>query len=65
MYNNRQINVLAFEYTGYGSSTGQPSEADTYADIEAAYELACKHVKDPAKEIILYGQVQSINSKVY
>lgn len=48
--------MLAFEYTGYGASTGTPTEAHTYADIDAAYELACKHVKDPAKNIILYGQ---------
>jgi hypothetical protein len=50
------VNVLAYEYTGYGASTGTPTEANTYADIDAAYELACKYVKDPAKEIILYGQ---------
>lgn len=31
------LNVLAFDYRGYGRSEGRPTEAGTYADAEAAY----------------------------
>ena len=50
------VNVIGYDYSGYGSATGQPSEADTYADIEAAYDYACEHVDDPGRQIVLYGQ---------
>ena len=29
------VNVLCYDYTGYGCSTGKPSIDDTYADIDA------------------------------
>jgi alpha-beta hydrolase superfamily lysophospholipase len=31
------FSVFAFDYRGYGTSSGQPSEAGTYQDIDAAY----------------------------
>lgn len=31
------VNVLAYDYRGYGRSAGHPSEAGTYLDAEAAY----------------------------
>jgi uncharacterized protein len=31
------LNVLLFDYRGYGQSEGTPSEAGTYADADAAY----------------------------
>ena len=32
------VNVFAYDYTGYGKSSGTASEANCYADIEAAYK---------------------------
>ena len=31
------VNVLAFDYRGYGRSAGRPSEAGTYRDVEGAF----------------------------
>src|SRR3954454_12144744 len=31
------LNLLAFDYRGYGESSGKPSEAGLYDDAEAAY----------------------------
>lgn len=49
------IEVVGVEYSGYGMSTGSPSAANTYADVEAAYN----HVVErgvPPERIIAYGQ---------
>jgi len=49
------IEVAGLEYSGYGCSSGSPSAANTYADIEAAYNyLIAQGV--PAEKIIAYGQ---------
>ncbi|HET7131909.1 MAG TPA: alpha/beta hydrolase, partial [Gammaproteobacteria bacterium] len=32
------VNLLAFDYRGFGASEGEPSEAGVYADARAAYE---------------------------
>lgn len=31
------FNVLTYDYQGYGTSSGSPSEANSYADIDAAF----------------------------
>mmetsp|Transcript_21700 Transcript_21700/g.42633 ORF Transcript_21700/g.42633 Transcript_21700/m.42633 type:complete len:321 (-) Transcript_21700:237-1199(-) len=52
-----KVNVFAYDYTGYGASNGRPSVADTYADIEAAYEYVATHlVSEPSRQIVLMGQ---------
>jgi len=51
------VNVFGYEYTGYGDSRGppeQPTEGQTYLDIEAAYAALIKRV--PANTVVLYGQ---------
>nr|CAD1820803.1 unnamed protein product [Ananas comosus var. bracteatus] len=35
---NLRVNLMGYDYSGYGASTGKPSEANTYADIEAVYQ---------------------------
>lgn len=32
------VNVMAYEYAGYGKATGTPSEQNCYADIDAAFK---------------------------
>lgn len=49
-------NVFSFDYSGYGISTGRPSEKNIYADVEAAWrELRQRYNVTPNK-VILYGQ---------
>lgn len=36
-FHRLRLNVLIFDYRGYGESEGSPSEAGTYADAEAAW----------------------------
>ncbi|GBG34870.1 Protein ABHD17C [Hondaea fermentalgiana] len=52
-----QVNVFAYDYSGYGASSGKPSVEDTYADIEAAYEYVTKNLVDDAgTQLVLMGQ---------
>ena len=49
------LNVLAYDYRGYGQSEGSPSEAGTYADGEAA--LAWLQTQGfPAERVIAHGE---------
>ncbi|CAJ1353006.1 unnamed protein product, partial [Effrenium voratum] len=49
------VEVCGVEYSGYGASSGRPSSANTYADVEAAYEYLVS-VGVPPKRIVAYGQ---------
>lgn len=49
-----KVNILAYDYSGYGRSTGKPSPSNTYADCEAAFEHVLSEF--PQHKIILYGQ---------
>lgn len=56
-----KINVVGYDYTGYGASMAAgipPTEKQTYKDIKAVYDycLRTKLVSDPSSEIVLYGQ---------
>nr|KJB08050.1 hypothetical protein B456_001G062700 [Gossypium raimondii] len=45
-----------YDYSGYGQSSGKPSEHNTYADIEAAYKCLEESYGAKQENIILYGQ---------
>jgi len=52
-----QVDVFAYEYSGYGHATGKPCEENLYSDARAA--LAC--LRDgfklkPERDIVLYGK---------
>ncbi|CAA7395917.1 unnamed protein product [Spirodela intermedia] len=51
-----RINLLGYDYSGYGQSSGKASEQNTYADIEAAYQWLQKSYGVKEEDIILYGQ---------
>lgn len=51
-----EVNIFAYEYTGYGMSTGEPNEMAVYADIEAAYKYLRDIIGIPWTEIVLYGR---------
>ncbi|KAG2576921.1 alpha/beta hydrolase domain-containing protein 17C-like isoform X3 [Panicum virgatum] len=53
---NLKINLMGYDYSGYGASTGKPSEENTYADIEAVYQCLETEYGISQEDIILYGQ---------
>lgn len=50
------FNVLTYDYRGYGTSDGEPSESNSYSDTEAAYEYLVNDKGIPAEQIILHGR---------
>ncbi len=48
--------VFAYDYQGYGTSQGKPSEYNADCDIEAAYNYLTQQLGVPAKQIIVYGR---------
>lgn len=53
---NLRVNLMGYDYSGYGASTGKPSESSTYADIEAIYECLETKYGVGQEDVILYGQ---------
>ncbi|KAF7808992.1 protein ABHD17B-like [Senna tora] len=50
------VNLMGYDYSGYGQSSGKPSEQDTYADIESAYRCLEEKYGVKEEDTILYGQ---------
>ena len=50
------LSVLAYDYPGYGHSTGKPSEKGAYHAIEAAYAYLTKELSIAPQSIIVFGQ---------
>lgn len=50
------FSVFAYDYRGYGTSDGSPSENNAYQDADAAYSYLTKELKIPPQQIIIYGQ---------
>lgn len=48
--------VFAYDYRGYGLSTGTPTERHCYEDVSAAYEYLTHALKVPPARIITYGR---------
>lgn len=51
---NLRVNLIAYDYSGYGTSTGSPSEKSCIYDIESIYNLARELGYTPVN-IIIYG----------
>ncbi|KAK7411609.1 hypothetical protein VNO78_03044 [Psophocarpus tetragonolobus] len=51
-----RVNIMSYDYSGYGASTGKPSEFNTYYDIEAVYECLKSEYGTKQEDLILYGQ---------
>ncbi|CAA6693699.1 MULTISPECIES: alpha/beta hydrolase [unclassified Lentimonas] len=50
------ISVLAYDYPGYGTSTGKASEKGVYAAADAAYHYATQTLNFTPEQITLYGR---------
>ncbi|MEN9231365.1 MAG: alpha/beta hydrolase [Thermostichus sp. DG02_5_bins_236] len=60
----QRFGVLAYDYRGYGTSEGTPSEAGVYKDIEAAYAYLIAQGIPPA-QILVYGRSVGGGPSVY
>lgn len=54
--NTLGFNVLGYDYQGYGTSQGKPTEKNSYSDIEASYKYLTDEIKIDPQKIILYGR---------
>ncbi len=50
------LNVLIFDYQGYGNSTGKPSEQGMYHDVKTAWDYLTIERKIPSGKIIVFGR---------
>jgi len=48
--------VFAYDYRGYGTSAGRPSERGAYADVDAAYTYLTGTLGVPPARVIAYGR---------
>nr|GLL20319.1 protein ABHD17B [Ipomoea trifida] len=51
-----RVNIMSYDYSGYGGSSGKPSEFNTYYDIEAVYNCLKSEYGIKQEDVILYGQ---------
>ncbi|KAI3824199.1 hypothetical protein L1987_05649 [Smallanthus sonchifolius] len=51
-----RVNLVGYDYSGYGQSTGKPSECNTYADVDAVYKCLKEKYSVKDDQLILYGQ---------
>uniref|UniRef100_A0A0K0FEA6 palmitoyl-protein hydrolase n=1 Tax=Strongyloides venezuelensis TaxID=75913 RepID=A0A0K0FEA6_STRVS len=49
-------NIISYDYSGYGCSSGKPSEKNIYADISATLDELKNRFNIPPERVILYGQ---------
>ena len=56
MLNRLNLDVLIFDYRGYGMSEGRPSEKGLYLDTEAVYEYLVNDRKISPRSIVGYGE---------
>ncbi len=54
-FHEHGFSVIAYDYSGYGTSSGQPSEDASYADISAVYDYAVRKIGLRPDNILLLG----------
>jgi len=55
-FHEHGFSVIAYDYSGYGTSSGKPSEDASYADISAVYEYAVRKIGLRPDDILLLGR---------
>ena len=50
------LNILIFDYRGYGASTGKPTEEGTYQDALAGWRFLTQEKGVKAAQIVLFGE---------
>lgn len=56
IFHTLNLDVLIFDYRGYGQSEGRPTEEGTYLDAEAAWHYLTSKRNIPAGDILLFGR---------
>jgi len=56
LLSNLGLGCLAFDYRGYGHSSGRPTEAGMYLDAQAAYDWLTGAKGIPPEQIVLLGR---------
>lgn len=56
LFDQLGLNVFIIDYSGYGKSTGRPTEQGMYREAEAAYKFLTEHKKIQPASIIVYGE---------
>jgi hypothetical protein len=56
LFHRLRLNVLIYDYRGYGRSTGRPSEHGLYRDGEAARRWLTEKAGVDAGELVLFGR---------
>ncbi|UJR31466.1 hypothetical protein I4U23_018955 [Adineta vaga] len=56
LYRACNINILLFDYRGYGRSTGIPSETGLYTDAQAVYDFVRSRSDLNQEKIFLFGR---------
>jgi fermentation-respiration switch protein FrsA (DUF1100 family) len=54
--NKLDFNVFAYDYRGYGTSEGTPTEQNAFKDINTAYNFVTQSLKIQPQNIIVYGR---------
>jgi abhydrolase domain-containing protein 17 len=55
-FNSWGFSVFAYDYRGYGTSNGTPSEQNAYQDADAAYDYLAQQLKISPDRLIIYGR---------
>uniref|UniRef100_A0A0N4ZFM4 Hydrolase_4 domain-containing protein n=1 Tax=Parastrongyloides trichosuri TaxID=131310 RepID=A0A0N4ZFM4_PARTI len=59
------LDVLVYDYGGFGLSQSKPGEEELFADIDAVFEYACNGLKYQPKNIVLFGFSMGTAVSVY
>ncbi|MBR2344887.1 MAG: alpha/beta fold hydrolase [Lentisphaeria bacterium] len=54
-FNQRGYSVMAYDYAGYGGSTGKAGELQAYSDIESAYSYLTGTMQISPEKIVVMG----------
>ena len=65
MLKSHGYSVLAYDYRGYGTSQGKPSEEKAYRDIEAAYRYLTEQLDTDPDRIISLGKSIGSGPAIY
>jgi fermentation-respiration switch protein FrsA (DUF1100 family) len=58
------FSVFAYDYRGYGTSQGKPSERNAYRDVDTAYEYLTQKLGVLPERIVVYGRSVGAGSAV-
>ncbi len=55
-FNSLGLNVLIYDYRGFGKSEGKPSETGTYLDVKAAWDYLLDERRIAPQQVIIFGR---------